>query len=456
MTGTRTAPHRQPENDAAATWTDRHGHRHLERQPTAHVDEPRMVRVTGPLERAWQHGGDRVELARAALARPNPIVEPDPDNASAALWSWVVQDADAQAVLLWMNAVFDHADVGRAEFTRLEGSDLWSICLRLPAALRTSYRIAVWRTADTPPWRMAVGRRATLLAASHASVADTRCADTVHDSRGVCSSVAAGPEAPPEPWRHAVGGLPVRGSRGAHDATPPRSASAGAAWGSERASQPASRVDELPLAHGDRAWVYSPAAPAGDATPLLVLFDGQAWHSMGVTRVFDEAIAAGILPSLHVAMLRSHSPAERWEQVGVPGAQVDIVLDALLPAVRAGWNVDPRGEATIVSGQSLGGLSALWTLALGEGQVAHAIAQSPSLWRFELHEPLAAATTWSTIDLQAGTFEAEMLADAAVLATGLRGDPRLGSRTVRLTPAEGGHDWAVWRTGLLDALRRFG
>ena len=420
------------------TWTDRRGRPHEERRPAPHVDEPRMLRVVGPFEQAWalaEDGaqeddgrGERARLARDVLARPNPITTPDPDDPDLALWTWVVEDAEARSIALWTNAVFDHDDVANAEFRHLEGSALWTICLRLPAALRTSYRIAVWREDGPPPWRTAVGRRAVILAAMGAAVADERCHDAVRGSRGELSSVGAGPGAPADPVRP------------------------------HRRHDPRSRLDELALPAGERAWVYTPPQTADTlgTTPLLVLFDGQVWRGMGIRGMLDAAIADGTIPPLHVALLDSGSQEHRWQTLGVPGAQVDVVLDGLLPAVRAGWNVDARGEATSVSGQSLGGIAALWTLALGEGEIAHAIAQSPSLWRFDIAEALIAEPGWRTIELQAGAFERDMLADAEALESALRADPRIGRRTVHTVAAQAGHDWAVWRTGLMTALATTG
>ena len=414
-------------------WRDRLGRTHAERRPEPHGDEPRMERVPGPLERTKTLGEGRPEsadrrrteaesLARSALAQPNPLIEPDPDDPAMAVWTWVVEAPDARAALLWTNPVFDHADVGRAEFERLPGSGLWTISLRLPAALRASYRIGVWREDGPPPWRTASGRRGVLLAARDASAADPRGTDTVRGSWGEASSVAAGPAAPPELWRVTSGD-----GRGV------------------------SRVDDLDLPGDQRAWVYAPEADA--PTPLLVLFDGQVWRDgLGLPAILDAAVAGGVLPPIHVAMLDSREQEHRWADLGVPGGQTDVVIDELLPRVRAGWNVDPRGTATIVSGQSLGGIASLWTLALSGGEVGHAVAQSPSLWRFDVTDALLDEPGWSSILLQAGTFEGDMLADARALARTLRADARIGRRTVRCEGFEAGHDWAVWRANLVSAL----
>jgi len=402
-----------------AVYEDRLGTVHRERRPAPRADEPRMERVEGALERAWRDRDLREALRADALARPNPHIEPDPADPAQARWSWVVSAPHARAVLLWTNPVFDHADVSRAEFTRLDGSDLWTICLRLPSALRASYRIAVHVDDGEPAWRTATGRRPVILAAMAESAPDDRCPATVCGSGGRVSSVAAGPSAAPDPLANAAAD-PARGT-----------------------------TSVLDLPGDERAWVYSPAGEHR-GTPLLVLFDGDAWRRELPERM-DVAIAAGILPPMHVAMLDAHDTSRRWERLGTPRGQVDVVLDELIPRVRREWPVSDRGDDVIVSGESLGGIAALWTVALSEGTVGHAIAQSPSLWRFDVADALLAAQ-WRSIRLQAGTFEGDMLSEADALARRLAGDARAEGRRVELEPAVGGHDWAVWRAGLFRAL----
>ncbi|MFT3876677.1 MAG: DUF3327 domain-containing protein [Propioniciclava sp.] len=427
-------------------WRDRHGVPHQERRAAPRTDEPRVQRVVGPLEAAWRKGnepgaqssvitgaagdGDHLVeserhslLAQEALERPNPHIEPDPDDSERSLWTWVIEDADARAIVLWVNPVFDFRDAREAEFTRLPGSDLWTICLRLSSALRASYRIASWYEEGPPPWRTAVGRRNVILAARDPGLPDPRGVHTIRGSWGQESSIGAGPLAPVELWRVST----------------------------ERPAPASSRLDELTLPDGERAWVYSPGQVEAP-TPLLVLFDGQVWKGVGLPEILDIVIAAGHLPPLHVALLDSRDRDHRWAKTGVPGGQVDTVIDHLLPRVRANWAVDPSGDSTLVSGQSLGGMASLWTLALSEGEVQHAIAQSASLWRFDIAEPLLNEPRWRSLELQAGTCEGAMLPTAQALEASLRADQRLGHRTVRTTGFEAGHDWAVWRANLINTL----
>ncbi|WP_342372673.1 alpha/beta hydrolase-fold protein [Propioniciclava soli] len=425
-------------------WRDRFGTVHAEGRPAGARDERTAERVVGWLERAWASAteAERAALAEEALGSANPVIVREPADPGWARWTWLVVAPDAHAVLLWTNPVFDHADVSRAELTRLAGSDLWTLCLRLPSALRTSYRIAVHTEASPPPWRLAQGRRPVILAAMTVARPDERCPDAVVGSRDTPSSVAAGPyapplwpapvrPAPPAPLRPVAAGGRRKGAAGAGDASP--------------------LVElDVPGDSGvDRLWVLAPRSAT--RTPLLVLFDGDVWRHT-VPDLIGRAVAAGVIAPLHVVMVDSGDVDARWGRLGVPGGLVDAVLERVLPRVRAEFDVDPAGDATVVAGQSLGGIAALWALSLGEGQVRHAIAQSPSLWRFGMAEPLLAAPGWRSIALQAGTYEGDMLDHARGMHRALHDDDRRAGRRVSLTPFEGGHDWACWRAGLVGPL----
>lgn len=287
-----------------------------------------------------------------------------------------------------------------------------------PLALRAGYRIATWANDEEPPWRADAGRREITLALKDTSKVDPRSSQTMAGSHGARWSIGSGPAAPVEVWQV----YPSTGNP--------------------------HKVEAIGLPAGQEAWIYEPPSSAGE-TPLLVLFDGQVWLQLGLPDILDRAIVAGKVPPIHVAMLDSGDLDHRWAHLGVPGGQVDTVIDELLPRVRSGWPVSHEGSDTWVSGQSLGGIASLWTLALSGGQVGRAIAQSPSLWRFDIADALLAEPGWTSILMQSGTYEPDMLRDAMTLRGTLRAN---GPRPVEVAPAVGGHDWAVWRAGLLGAL----
>lgn len=407
-----------------SVWTDRYGRAHIEK--TANVPEhdgdiPRMSGVPEGVEAMVQEV-TRDNLSMGELP-PNPIVT---ECGLVALrdYTWLVEAPEASAVLLWVNGIFNHGELDSSEFSRLPGSQLWGLTLRLPSSWRASYRIAVWEGDGIPPWRSATDRFSVRTAAMQLSSLDPRGGAIVGGSHGP-SSLAAGPDAPAENWHVDVPADHATGTVHEH------SFAATDRYGKQR------------------VWVYEPVTSA--ETPLLILFDGQAWNeALGLPAILDAAIAGGVIPPLHVAMVDSVDMQVRWDELGVPGGQVDFVLGELVDFIRSHYAVNPAHSATIVSGQSFGGLAAVWALALGGDKIGHAIAQSPSLWRFDTAALLREQPDWLSLHLQAGRFEGHMLADAEVLLHDLTttGD----SRIVTLEPIEGGHDWAWWRAGLLSQL----
>lgn len=408
-------------------------------------------------------------------------------------YTWVVQAPKASAVLLWANGLFDHQDPSPNEMAHLPGSDLWTLTWRLPASWRASYRISIWTPSELPhmpPWRASTERFAVRRAAMSGAL-DPRCEKRVGGANGEFS-LAEGPLAD-------------------SSALPPSTMplTDGALMRTQPLHNP--RVKELhyPATDrwlGQRVWLYCPcrsdrassfsllAGPTSasnteltaslgsregrnatlELMPLLVLFDGQTWlRDMKLPDFLDSAIGSGSLPPIHVAMIDSRDTETRWAHLGVPAGQAEFVATLLVADVQRNYPISRRSSDIVVSGQSLGGIASLWAAALANGRIGRVIAQSPSLWRFDMTEPLLARQTeaisipssgpaptavsqnsWSEIVLQAGHFEGSMLADSYSLAESLRSDSRLGDRDIRVQSVWGGHDWAWWRVNLVNTLSR--
>ena len=402
-------------------WRDRNGCDHQERPlPEHHHTRVAPDRIIGPIERAWEDVSVRESLRQQILDSAQPEIQADPDDPTRSLWTWTVCAPRARAVLLWTNPFFDPQDLSRNELAHLPESDLWTMTARMPHDLRASYRIAIWEEETEPPWRSASKPRLAALAAIRCARPDPRAEHWVIGSHGQISSVAAGPRAPRQQWNTS-------------------------AQSQIRSTQ------QIRLDSGDTVWIYTPPEIT-QPTPLLVLFDGDVWKR-SLPAIMDDLMATGVLPPLHVAMLDARAQDYRWNHLGVPAGQVDVVLDHLLPVVRDGWKVSSESNDTIVAGQSLGGISALWTLALGGDQVGHAIAQSPSLWRFDVTQALLDSPQWRSIELHAGTCEGQMLHDVEALVASVDGDPRGAHRSVHVSRFCAGHDWAAWHVNLVNSLQ---
>ena len=428
------------DDDRERVWTDRKGGTHPERArgfTPKGLDVP-ASRRRSRLEEVWRdrEGADaggagragspadpgtaRRRALAAALTGPSPQVDADPNEPGRALMTWTVRAPGATAVLLEANGLFAAGGVDALEMTGLAGTEVWTCAWSVPADWSASYGVAAWRGEGVPPWRATSGRWARL-AAMRAARPDPRAVRVIGSSSGAPRSVASAPRAPAPPWE---GLAPPRRRGRVHRLTVP-----------------------LPAGGAERVWVYEPAGGAA-GTSVLILFDGQVWlRQMGLVPALDALIDSGALPPVHVAMIDSRDQGEhRAEHLGVPGGHVDLVIDGLLPLLRDRFAVSPCGADTVVSGQSYGGIASLWTLALADGGVGHAIAQSPSLWRFDVSGALASCPHWLTVRILSGTFEGPMLAHARELARALSG------REVTVTPVSGGHDWAWWSVRLVTEL----
>lgn len=408
-----------------------HGQRFDERKPVAAPGIERVPRVIGEPERAWRQArsGDseatarrRRELAARLLAVPSPAIDDSDPGSGECVYTWVVEDPDASAVLLSANGVLDVRDLGASELTRLEGSSLWTLSYRMPRDWRASYVVTAHRGDGLPPWRVATDRRGIRLAAM-AGAPDPRNplrSATMHDT---AVSVVEGPAAPAHPWRAAPGSRAL--SVIDLPATPQRRA-----W---------------------RAWLYEPPASSPhDVLPLAIVFDGQVWaQALPLAGSLDAAIGAGALPPMRAVLVDSGDVPTRWEELGVPGGATAFVLDDLMPALRLRVGISDDPAQVVAAGASFGGLAALWLVALGGGQVGAVVAQSPSLWRFDLTAPLLAAPP-AQVELQVGTLEPEMLGACREL----RSELARHGRDTRLTVVTGGHDWAWWHPAMIDGLAR--
>lgn len=374
----------------------------------------------------------------------SPLVEPSPDSRSShRAVTFFHESQSASAVILSANSLLNHLQLAASEFDQLQGSDLWALSYLMPADWECAYRITVHTGAAPAPWRTESERRPIRIAAD-AGGPDPLNPTVSAGMNGGPTSVVRLPQAPATPWLA--------------DATPDASASSPVMGGSVIALTHSAAVpglDQLTL--GDSAsgrqrtvWLYSP--PAGTArrdTPLLLLHDGQVWAKyLNLKASLDAAITAGVVPALYVAMIDSLDGHTRSVELSGPTGSVDFVANDLLPVLRQRLPIRHDAAGTIVSGASYGGLAALWQVARYPHLVGVALAQSPSLWRYDLYQPLRDVLDRVVVRLQAGIYEAEIHEPTKKLFTELLA----GGADVEFQSITGGHDWAWWNPWLIHGL----
>lgn len=297
--------------------------------------------------------------------------------------------------------------------------------MSLPADLVASYRLL--DAADFP--HDIGGTREGWMRVHQEGHPDPLCVETLPNPLGSLSSILRGPRA----HQH-----PAETRRGGRE-------------GESRASLhlPARAVGTF-----GAAWLTLPAR----TDRLLVAFDGETWRKLELARLLATAS-----PTTALLLIDSGDFEQRGAYLPHPRHAARAVEDAVADARAAGLpeHVDPA--ETIVSGQSYGGLAA-GAVVTGYPSIARsAIVQSGSFW-FRADAVVRETLDGTPGDVLSGLAGRDLTGQRLVVQYGsnekdLAGYGRTFVRATRERGASaverqyaGGHDYAWWRTGLLEGL----
>ncbi|MEW2067537.1 alpha/beta hydrolase-fold protein [Streptomyces bacillaris] len=331
----------------------------------------------------------------AAARSPLPVPADDDGWTTLFLWRGSPADLDFES---WS---------GPVPLLRWKDTDCWYAEVPMPARLRVTYRFLV----DGEPR-----------------------ADPLNPvGAGGDRSIAATPDAPPQPHWPALGPdavLPLPETR--------------LRWSSGRL--------------GGRRTVR--VQPVGGGGPVVLLLDGDDWlYLHPAMTAFASAVAAGELEPVTLVFLPAK---DRSAEFGCRPELWEAVRDELLPLV-AGSGVPADVSRLVVAGQSLGGLSALYAAVTFPELVSRIACQSGSFWwapgAEEAADPLGGPVGGTIAGLlrdkpdlsglrcafDVGEHETRMLPHCE-LAESLT--ERAGA-TVRVSRSASDHDRAGWRHALL-------
>ncbi|MFJ7191954.1 enterochelin esterase [Streptomyces bacillaris] len=444
---------------------------HLDATPRP-VTGPRIARLARQLQ------GARDAAARDALTEAfwaeaartgTPLVEEldDAPGHRAVTFLWRGHRA-TRRVLLLARGITDRDRLADSLLHHLPGTDVWYLGHRLRADHRGSYRMVADISAGAVPADPVLLQRRLLALRAHAG-ADPLNRDRIPARwRDAEDSVFALPAAPPQPW---TGSLPSGGPRGdIPRGTVERHTLAAGALGAERDVWVYLPPDAVP---------YRPAREPGEwdghRLPLLVLCDGDMWFGrLGLRDTVDALIADGVLPPLAVLAPDAVGTATRRLELGGRESYVSFLADEVVPWASARWPLTGRAERTVVAGQGLGGMTALYAGLTRPERFGAVVAQSPSLWWRPGLEPGAVApdavgTPWlatlaaglrdglpsgrdgvrgAVVHFDVGLHEGALAEHTEALRAVLRARGHRVTRNVH----NGGHDYACWRGFLADAL----
>lgn len=253
------------------------------------------------------------------------------------------------------------------------------------------------------------------------------------------------PEAPPQPWAGRRPGI-RRGAVERHTVT-------GRTPGEER-----------------EVWTYLPpegaarpgdGRPEPDPLPVLVLCDGGMWFGrLGFQDTLDALIADGALPPLAGLSPDAGDAATGQRDPGGRETCAAFLADELLPWARARWPLTADAGRTAVSGQGLGGTTALYVALTRPERFGRALVQSPSPGLLhdggdrtpgegDLPPDGGDRTSAPVVHLALGLHDgAPSVEHGEALVPAVRARGHRGVRTVH----NGGRDHACWQGLLTDAL----
>lgn len=375
--------------------------------------------------RRWQGRGP--ELWREATRLGGPI------HLAGGEASTFLFRSTAPAVHLRINRLTDKHNMALGMMRRVAGTDIWVKTLRTGPRLRASYGFLELDGPAAPPpippehdsfalWRDPLNRMPPVV--------------DVGGGRGL--SLLAGEAAlgatDTELWAHAT---QSPGARVAHE--------------------------------GGRMSYFPPVEQhLSQPVPVLLISDAEQWFlRYGLASALDLAIAKGILPPLVVCGEGFATREERLSSLRANPDYLERLVGADLEYARE--ELVARGQTpgpVILAGQSLGGLTALWALTTAYApRIDAVLAQSPSLWFTPgtavsparlpgLDNPWIAQVLRSCpplgipIHLEVGLREGRCVAAVEKLSR----EMLAAGWQVTAHTADGGHDFASWRYGLIGLL----
>ena len=243
--------------------------------------------------------------------------------------------------------------------TRLAGSDVWYLTVRVPSGSRFAYALSPNDPQTVDPSRdpSRAAQRGATVQGDPLNPRRWGCSQpnaTRHD----CQSMVELPGAPPQPWI-------VRNDK-----------------------VPAGKVDKHKIAsdllkNERNLSVYTPPDYRANARPyaLLVLFDESAYlNNVPTPVILDNLIAAGRVPPMVAVLIANPSQDTRNKELPPNPAFADFLATELLPWVHARYTVTSDPKLTTVAGSSYGGIAATYAGLRHPDVFGNVLCQSGSFW----------------------------------------------------------------------------
>jgi enterochelin esterase family protein len=451
----RATAHRVTNGPADSVWAVPHRSSELSGAKTTPCEQVLKTRFGEDV------GSDR--WWRRVVVEGCPVVSAIGNNRARVLFLWRDPEGDAASsqtrrVYIDICSVTDHHIGNPVSLERIAGTDVWRWSFEVEADWRGSYcLIPVGDEGVSPSEAGAsgeVGMRDWWRSALHLAQADPLNPNRCHAGlRGQPLSAAHLPQAPFQAaWRDVDRKSRVADPSRLHQLE----------WTSAR------------LGNSRRVWIYRTGGPVEESElPLVLLLDGQYWaEAMPVFSALDIDTQAGLLPPSVYVLVDSLDADRRMRELACNESFIEAVQqELLLTAARlAPCSRDP--SRTVIVGQSLGGLAALFAGLRSPERFGCVLSQSGSFWWPGAYASGGSRPPLSDAGGEAGDMFAGLIKSSSVGSSRLRVVLEAGSFEKVIRPASerihraligaghdvhyrvysGGHDPLCWRGGLLDGL----
>lgn len=365
----------------------------------------------------------------------------------------------------------DRLDHFVLERLRVGDTEIHAAAFALPSALRATVSLLVQPVLDLSiakdreSWRTAYARTRAL----------SRRVEVVRTSLGGEGSVLALPGAPANPWGPPEATGALARSEGLEPQRAPR------IWGSRgelagedpgEGSGPARQstvhrgvIHSNALGLSVAVWAAVPHASFGEPEGVMMLADGDCLErEYPMLAPIEGLHASGLIAPTLALFFAPRDPARRESVLGMNPALPVFIEKELLPWANRFVRVPTEPTQRVIGGASLGGLAAADVVRRAPGLVANAVVQSGSFWwpadDPDLEEELqlrlwerdgGALAGRVRLFHEVGDMEGHLLGvnrefRDLVVDNGIEASYR---------EFVGGHDFANWRLGLLDAMLHF-
>lgn len=130
-----------------------------------------------------------------------------------------------------------------------------------------------------------------------------------------------------------------------------------------------------------RFWSYSTALNGEKNLPLIIVLDGQTWtQSIPIMSALDTCTQQKLLPPAVYLMIDVMSMTQRSIDLPCNPIFWKSVIEEFMPMISSKYHLTSERDNTVVTGQSYGGLSAVYALLNWPEKFAKAVSQSGSFW----------------------------------------------------------------------------